>query len=127
MLKFFNIPTDKDDPDAFQKRMDDEDLPKTPQNDRKGNKSVGNDNNSPKPPEAAKNDSGANDKATKVQIKEVFALAKEKKSDMFAYVDDMAEDGKISTKWPYADKEKTKINWTQADILALMTDLELPF
>ena len=28
MLKFFNIPTDKDDPDAFQKRMDDEEPPK---------------------------------------------------------------------------------------------------
>ena len=42
MLKFFNIPTDKDDPDAFQKRMDDEDTPKTPQNDRKGSKPVGN-------------------------------------------------------------------------------------
>ena len=42
MLKFFNIPTDKDDPDAFQKRMDDEEPSKTPQNDRKGNKSVSN-------------------------------------------------------------------------------------
>jgi hypothetical protein len=27
ILKFFNIPTDKDDPDSFQRRMDDEDPP----------------------------------------------------------------------------------------------------
>ncbi len=29
MLKFFNIPTDKDDPDAFQRRLDDEPAPQT--------------------------------------------------------------------------------------------------
>ena len=132
ILKFFNIPTDKDDPDSFQKRMDDEEPPKKPQNAPQGNKPVGNDNNKPGSQQGSKNDSGANDKATKKQIAEVFAAGKAKKEqipefDTFKFIDEMAAGGRITTKWTYADKEKTKVNWTQQDILTLMTDLELPF
>jgi hypothetical protein len=102
------------------------------QNPPQGNKPVGNDNNKPEPQQGGKNDTGANDKATKKQIAEVFAAGKAKKEqipefDIFKFIDEMAAGGRITTKWTYADKEKTKVNWTQQDILTLMTDLELPF
>jgi hypothetical protein len=109
-----------------------DDIGRKPQNAPQGNKPVGNDNNKPEPQQSGKNDSGANDKATKKQIAEVFAAGKAKKEqipefDMFKFIDEMAAGGRITTKWTYADKEKTKVNWTQQDILTLMTDLELPF
>jgi hypothetical protein len=104
-----------------------DDIGSKPQSTPQQSKPVSNSNNAPKPQEPAKNDSGASDKATKGQIAEVFKLAKEKELDVFGFIDKMAADMKISTKYPYADKEKTKINWSQQDILTLITDLELPF
>jgi hypothetical protein len=103
-----------------------------PQNSPQQTKPVSTANNSPKPQEAAGNDSGANDKATKEQVKAVFASGKIRKEqfpdfEIFKLIDDLATSGKISTKWTYADKEKTKVNWTQQDVLTLMTDLEVPF
>jgi hypothetical protein len=103
-----------------------------PQKPPQQNKPVGNDNNSPKPQEAAKNDSGASQKITKAQVAEIFAAGKARKEqfpdfDMFKLIDKMAEEGRISTKWTYADKEKTKVNWTQQDFVTLMEELELPF
>jgi hypothetical protein len=128
MLKFFNIPTDKDDPDSFQKRMDDDEPQKTPQQLKKSP----DDNKTTQQKNKPETDSGASDKATKEQVKAVFAAGRTKKEllpdfDMFKLIDDMAANCRLTTKWTYADKEKTKINWTQADILALMEELELPF
>lgn len=59
-------------------------------------------------------------KCSKGQIAEIFKLAEEKKSnendfDMFKLLDDMAASKSISSKFPYADKEKKKINWTLQD------------
>jgi len=119
MLKFFNIPTDKDDPDSFQKRMDDEEPPKQPQKQ------------SPKQQKPPASDGGS-EKASKEQVKAVFAAGRERKErfpdfDMFKFIDKQAEEGKISTKWTYADKEKTTVNWTSRDIETIMDLLELPF
>jgi hypothetical protein len=82
--------------------------------------------------EPSKDDSGASEKATPAQIKEVFAASRNRKVefpdfDLFALLDDMAAKKQITTKFTYADKEKTRINWTQADVLAIMTELEMPF
>lgn len=77
-------------------------------------------------------DVGGTEKASIEQVKSVFAAGREHKKDftdfdMFKWIDDQAEQGKISTKWPYADKEKTKINWTLQDIETILDLLELPF
>jgi len=77
-------------------------------------------------------DDGANIKATKDQINAVFAAARARKEDfpdfeIFQLIDDLAAAKKISSKYTYADKEKTKINWTQKDISVIMTELEMPF
>jgi hypothetical protein len=109
-----------------------DDIGKKPQNPPQGNKPVGNVQGKPEPQQGGKNDSGANDKATKAQVAEVFKLGTEKKSqipefDIFKFLDEMLQSGRITTKYPYADKEKLKINWTQQDILTLITDLQLPF
>jgi hypothetical protein len=127
MLKFFNIPTDKDDPDSFQRRMEDEEPPRMPQNPPQQNKHSGNDNHAPGTNQGSKNDSGANDKATKAQVAEVFKFAKEQGKDIFKVTDELLASGRITTKYPYADKEKTKVNWTQADVLEIMSSLEVPF
>lgn len=75
---------------------------------------------------------GGEEKASKEQVKAVFAAGRERKErfpdfDMFKFIDEQATDGKISTKWTYADKEKTKVNWTLQDIETIMDLLELPF
>ncbi|MDD5239972.1 MAG: ERF family protein, partial [Candidatus Nanoarchaeia archaeon] len=108
MLKFFNIPTDKDDPDAFQKRIDDED-PKPPPSKPAGAQS--------KSKSSDKDEPGASEKASKGQVAEVFKGGGERKKafpefDIFKLLNDLAETGSISNKYPYADQEKTKINWT---------------
>ncbi len=71
-------------------------------------------------------------KCTKEQIAEIFKLANEKKADdpdfdIFKHLEQMESEQRISTKYPYADKSKTKINWTIADYQAIKDDLELPF
>ena len=127
ILKFFNIPTDKDDPDTFQRRMDDED---PPQKGTQQNKPASIANNILKPIEPPKGDTGTSQKANKEQIAEVFKGLSEKYGVIeivFKLLEDMAKEKKISIKFPYADKEKTKINWTQADIMAINEDLEKPF
>jgi len=75
---------------------------------------------------------GGSEKASKEQVKAVFAAGRERKErfpdfDMFKWVDEQADEGKISTKWPYADKEKTAVNWTVEDVVAMIDLLELPF
>jgi hypothetical protein len=57
MLKFFNIPTDKDDPDSFQKRMDGEEPHNKPQNPPQQTKPSSNGNNPLEPQQGGKNDS----------------------------------------------------------------------
>jgi hypothetical protein len=71
-------------------------------------------------------------KATKEQIAEIFRLATEHKQqvtnfDIFKHLEEMENDNRISTRYPYADKSKTKINWTVADYEAIKSDMELPF
>jgi|GEM_PF-508022 len=71
-------------------------------------------------------------KCSKEQIAEIFKLANEKKADIpdfdiFKHLEQMESEHRISTKYPYADKAKTKINWTTADYQAIKEDLELPF
>lgn len=125
-FQVFCIPTEEmKDPDSETHEL-------KPQNAPQGNKPVGNVQGKPEPQQSGKNDSGANDKATKKQIAEVFAAGKAKKEqipefDMFKFIDKMAEEGRITNKFPYADKEKIKVNWTQSDILTLIEDLQLPF
>lgn len=70
-----------------------------------------------------------NGNATKAQVAEVFKLHKIKSpnDDVFEWLAKMESEKKISTKFPYTDKEKTKVNWTIADCEALKADLELPF
>jgi hypothetical protein len=128
MLKFFNIPTDKDDPDAFQRKIDDEEPPKPPKPQDKPKAGKSPEEASQKAKEGQKN----NEKATKEQVAELFKLSAEHKKevpgfDFFTHLDKMLADGRISTKYTYADKEKTKINWTVKDYEEIKTDLELPF
>jgi hypothetical protein len=129
MLKFFNIPTDKDDPDSFQKRMDDEEPPRQPQKQQippyKSKPATDTQPVKSKP-------DGSSEKATAEQVKAVFAAGRERAKnfpdfDMFKWVDDQADKGKISTKWPYANKEKTEVNWTIEDVTIMIDLLELPF
>jgi hypothetical protein len=100
----------------------------TPQKPPQQSKPVQTANN---PPAKNKPDGGS-EKASKEQVKAVFAAGRERKErfpdfDMFQFIDKQADEGKISTKWTYADKEKTKINWTLQDIEVIMDLLELPF
>jgi len=127
MLKFFNIPTDKDDPDAFQKRMDDEDPPKQPQkpqNAPQQTKPVGNDNHAPEHSQAAKNDpSDLEKRASKIY----FTMTGNKEGQngwpleqYKQWLKDFKEAGAIST--DYGKK------WTEKDIAFLELQLvELPF
>lgn len=85
-------------------------------------------NNPPKPNNAA--DGSA--KASIAQVKSVYHAGNERKNnrpefDMLAFLDTQMKSGKITTKYPYADKEKTKVNWTLQDIETLLDLLELPF
>jgi hypothetical protein len=105
MLKFFNIPTDKDDPDAFQKKIDDEEPPKKPQKPPQQNKSVGNDNNNDSgAQEGSKWQMGALDKA------EMLKLSKEKGVDM-----------KVKGK-EWTGKESSAL-WDEADFRKVMEEL----
>lgn len=84
----------------------------------------------PEPPQ--KDDSGALEKASKAQVVNVFKSGAEKKVqlsefDIFKLLEELLQKGSITTKYPYADKEKTIINWTQLDVSRIMEDLELPF
>jgi len=86
----------------------------------------------PEPQKPAQTDSP--EKAAKEQIAEVFNAANTKFSDqgkpenyVFTFLEKMETDMRITTRYPYADKTKTKINWTAQDITTLMDDLELPF
>lgn len=77
-------------------------------------------------------DDGGDIKATKEEIKAVFSAGKARKDDfpdfdMFKHIDELADTKQISTKWTYADKEKTKINWTKRDISVILESLEVPF
>jgi hypothetical protein len=93
----------------------------------------------PKKNEASKTEPANNlpienhpDKASKLQVAEVFKAGRERKAsfpsfEIFECIDGLLDEKKISTKFPYADKEKTKVNWTPADIVAIMAALELPF
>ncbi|MCK9220883.1 MAG: ERF family protein [Bacteroidales bacterium] len=72
------------------------------------------------------------DKATKDEVAKIFREGRKKKEsisdfDVFKMIDEKFEEGKISTKYPYSDKEKTKINWVTKDIEILMNELSLPF
>ena len=78
------------------------------------------------------NNTKQSNKATKAQIAEVFKLAKEKENvienfKVFSLLNKLLEDKQISSKYPYADKEKKNINWTVEDIECIKTNLELPF
>jgi hypothetical protein len=75
---------------------------------------------------------GGTEKATVEQVKAVFAAGRERAKnfpdfDMFKWVDDQADEGKITTKWPYANKEKTAVNWTIEDVTTMIDMLGLPF
>jgi hypothetical protein len=103
-----------------------------PQNDQQGNKSVGNDNHAPETIQGSKNDLGGSETATKAQVAEVFKAAAERKEkfpafDLFKHLEEMLQARRITTKYTYADKAKTKVNWTQKDVFEIMSDLELPF
>ena len=126
MLKFFNIPTDKDDPDSFQKRMDDEEPPKKPQNTPQGNKPVGNDNNPPSTNQGGKNDSTPTD-IEKRASKIYFTMTGDKEGQHGLPVEKYKE-------WLKAFKEAGLIStdygkkWTLKDITFLESQIkELPF
>lgn len=115
--------------DTDNEHSDDIGNSQKPQNQTRPN---GSSNNQSKSQQSNKGDPGNSDKASKEQAKAVFATGRERKEkfpdfDMFKFIDDLAEKGQISTKWPYADKEKTKVNWTLRDIETIMDLLELPF
>jgi hypothetical protein len=104
----------------------------TPQNAPQQNKPVGTDNHVPATNQGSKNDSGGSETATKAQVAEVFKAAAERKEkfpgfDLFKHLEEMLQAGRITTKYTYADKAKTKVNWTQKDVFEIMSDLELPF
>jgi hypothetical protein len=126
-FQVFCIPTEEmTDPDSETPE------PVKPQNPPQQDKPTGNNNNPPPTNQAAKNDSGGSEKASPAQVKDVFAAGGKRKKvfpdfDMFKFIDDLADTKQITTKWPYADKEKTKINWTQQDILTITSQLEVPF
>jgi hypothetical protein len=86
----------------------------------------------PEPQQGSEPDAGANQKASRGQVAEIFKSGTERKAnfpdfDIFKLLEELMQKGSISTKYPYADKEKTRINWTQADVLAINEELELPF
>lgn len=71
-------------------------------------------------------------KCTKVQLAELFKLSSERKAkfpahDLLTLLNTMFENGRISTKYTYGDKEKTKINWTTEDYNSIKDELLLPF
>ncbi len=120
MLKFFNIPTDKDDPDAFQKRMDDEEFEKPPRQ----NKPVKQDNIS-RPEEGLKNASTQSSNLEKRATVIYYALTGNKEgqrgwsvTDYKKWLKELKEQGKISTdygkKWTADD-----ISYIEAQIAAL--------
>jgi hypothetical protein len=109
-----------------------DDIGRRPQNPPQQNKPVGNDNHAPTTNQGSKNDSGGSETATKAQVAEVFKAAAERKEkfpgfDLFKHLEEMLQAGRITTKYTYADKAKTKVNWTQKDVFEIMSDLELPF
>ena len=68
MLKFFNIPTDKDDPDSFQKKMEDDPQPKK---ETPAPRSWGGNKPSQAPPGASKTP------VSEAQRKRLFAICKQ--------------------------------------------------
>jgi len=94
-----------------------------PQNPLKSNKSSGSKNTKQENKSDAK-------KATKEMIKGIFDTAKEKYGDLkefYPVLAKMQEDGRITNQYPYKDKEKTVINWTEQDCVTILEDLQLPF
>lgn len=78
------------------------------------------------------NQAGGDTKASIEQVKAVYHAANDRKKDhpefdMLVFLDTQMKSGKITTKYPYADKEKTRVNWTLHDIETIMDLLELPF
>lgn len=71
MLKFFNIPTDKDDPDSFQRKIDDEPEPKP--EPKKG---------TPKPEPKVEPKPGPEPKPTQIQLKAIGTFAQRKGIDL---------------------------------------------
>lgn len=111
--------------DTDNEHSDDIGKPHTPPQQNKPDKST---NNTSK----QNNSSGGEAKASIAQVKSVYAAGKERVTrfpdfDMFKFTDNMLAQGKITTKYPYADKEKTKVNWTLQDIETMLDTLELPF
>ncbi len=71
-------------------------------------------------------------KCDKKQVEELFKLAEKKKEtttgfDFLEFLNGMAAEKSISTKFPYADKTMAKVNWTVQDYEAIKAQLELPF
>lgn len=124
LLKMLGLPTDEDDPDSKDTSGKNKGATTTVE-PKKDNKPTATEN---KP----KTDSVTSPTATKAQVSEVFRLAKDEKEshpvfDLFALLDRLMEEGKISTKYTYKDKGKTVINWTVADCEAIESELGLPF
>ncbi len=71
-------------------------------------------------------------RCTHEQVKELFLEANNKKSKVPGYdfirtLESMLYEGRITTKFPYADPSKKVINWTIDDYKTIKTELELPF
>lgn len=101
MLKFFNIPTDKDDPDAFQKKLEDDQEPEP-------NK------NKPQQQNKPKNDSSPAQngwKMSEIQKAEMLKAAKDKNVDM-----------KVKGK-EWTKKESSWL-WDEADYSKVMEELK---
>ncbi len=98
--------------------------------DDDGNAATGNKKVSFDPPEQPeKTDSP---KCSKEQVKELFLEANNKKSktpgfDFVKTLESMLSEGRITTKYPYADQAQKIINWTIEDYKTIKTELELPF
>lgn len=81
---------------------------------------------------APKNAPAASGKATKGQVVELFKLSDDIKKDkpehdLFKMLEELEKNSQISTRYPYADKTKTKVNWDLADYETIKLNLQLPF